>query len=93
MPKPRTSSRPGERRGRPAEQAVAVALDLELIVGDQQRAGIDQPQREVRLAAARGAQQHDADAAELDAGRVQPDVRGLRRCPRQAGRGRPAGLR
>ena len=79
---------------RPAGRAAARRRSTcELVIGDQQGAGIDQPQREIGLAAARGAQQHDADAAELDAARVQPERAHVRRCPAAATAGsacRPA---
>ena len=59
----------GDARRRRGQQRAGLACDLGLVVGDQARAGIDQAQRQVRLAGAgRAAQQHCAPAAAVRQG-------------------------
>ena len=61
----------GQRRRRGRFEAPGGGPDIDLVVGDQDRAAIDQPEREIRLAAPRRAEQEnpfpvDGDAARMD---------------------------
>ena len=62
-----------ERFGRAAPEAVALEPDVAAIVGDELCAAIDQPQREVRLALSRIAEDQHAAVARRDAAGVDID--------------------
>src|SRR5690606_21937560 len=63
----------GERLGRAAPQAAALEPDIAAVVGDQPGAAIDQPQREVRFALPRIAENQDAAIARRDAAGMDID--------------------
>ena len=73
---------PGDPRWRRRLDAAGLGREHDLVIGDQACAAVDQPERQIRLAAARRSAQQHAETEQLDTGAVDEH----RAPPQSAGR-------
>ena len=67
--------KPGDRRRRAYHQDITTPRQLALVVGDQTRSGVNQPQAQIGFSGTRGAAQQHRPPVDLDSGRMDQEAR------------------